>query len=105
MTAEIRSRRGPLLRLAAILVPAGTLAALPTALVEQGPVLCLFRRLADLECLGCGMTRAMVALLNGEWQAAAELNALSLPLAAALSAVVAGDAMRLVRRLGRRRPE
>lgn len=105
MTAEKRTLRGPLIRLAAILLPAGALAALPTALLEQGPVLCLFRRLAGVECLGCGMTRAMAALLHGEWQAAAELNALSLPLAAALGAVVAGDAVRLARRLGRRRPE
>jgi hypothetical protein len=97
--------RGPLVRLAAILVPAGALAALPMAWVEQGPVLCLFRRLADVECLGCGMTRAMAALLHGEWQAAAGLNVLALPLAAVLGAVVAGDAVRLVRRLGRRRGE
>lgn len=105
MTPEKRSLGGPLARLAAILLPAGALAAMPTGWFEQGPVLCLFRRLAGVECLGCGMTRAMAALLDGQWRAAAELNALSLPLAAALAAVAVGDTLRLVRRLRRRRPQ
>jgi hypothetical protein len=104
LTAEKRKLAGPALRMAALVLPAALLAAAPMHWVEKGPVLCLFRRLADWECPGCGMTRAMAWLLRGEWQQALELNALALPLAAVLGAVVATDAVRLVRRLRHRGP-
>lgn len=46
------------------------LAALPTTWVEQGPVICPYRRFLQLECPGCGMTRALVALMHGDFEAA-----------------------------------
>lgn len=35
---------------------------------------CYFRKLTDLECPGCGMTRATYALLNGRFAEAFRLN-------------------------------
>lgn len=38
---------------------------------------CLFSMLFDVECLGCGMGRALQALLHLEWQRAIALNQLA----------------------------
>lgn len=38
---------------------------------------CLFSLLFDIECFGCGMGRALQALLHLEWQRAIALNKLS----------------------------
>lgn len=48
---------------------------------------CWLHHLTGLYCAGCGATRAVVALLHGDWQAAIGYNALVsvvVPLAAAL---------------------
>jgi hypothetical protein len=42
--------------------------------VEEGPVLCLFRRVTGLPCPSCGMTRAFVALGHGNLHAAVYSN-------------------------------
>ncbi|MBI3469821.1 MAG: DUF2752 domain-containing protein, partial [Candidatus Solibacter usitatus] len=42
------------------------LGMLPTAAIAQGPSVCLIRRLIGIECFGCGMTRAVSALLHGD---------------------------------------
>ena len=54
---------------------AGVLAAaalLPIS--DDGPVLCLFRRVTSLPCPSCGMTRAFVALARGEFARAVAYN-------------------------------
>ena len=42
--------------------------------VESGPTLCLHKRFTGLDCLGCGMTRAIVALLHGQFTEAIAYN-------------------------------
>ena len=49
----------------------------PLETVERGPTLCLFRRLTGRRCLGCGNTRAFVALSHGEVKRALRHNFLS----------------------------
>ncbi len=58
------------------------------------PELCLFRRLFDVACPGCGMTRAMISLSNLEFARALALNPLSLPLAGCGLYVCASELMR-----------
>lgn len=59
--------------------------------------LCGFHWLTGLRCPLCGMTRALVALLHGEWDRAIALHALS-PLALGFAiALMLGDAIRIVR--------
>jgi hypothetical protein len=63
------------------------LAAAPVEWFEHGPTLCLFKRFLGIECLGCGMTRALSRLLHGELAAALAHNrlvAVVLPLLVAL---------------------
>lgn len=43
----------------------------------QGPILCLFRLVSGVPCAGCGMTRAFVAIANGQVGAAIDYNPLS----------------------------
>ena len=47
--------------LAAVLIAS---AVLPRALVEEGPVVCLFRRITGHPCPGCGLTRSFVAMAD-----------------------------------------
>lgn len=53
------------------------LALSPTELLEQGPGVCLVRRLLGFQCLGCGMLRALSSLLHGRLEAALSYNKLS----------------------------
>ena len=36
------------------------------------PELCAFRRVMDMECLGCGLTRSFVYMGHAQWSAAFE---------------------------------
>ena len=46
-------------------------AAVPVASVSSGPVLCPVRRLTDLPCPGCGLTRSTVRAVHGQLPQAA----------------------------------
>jgi hypothetical protein len=50
------------------------LAALPIELIARGQGLCFFKNIFGVECLGCGMTRAMSSLLYAEMAAALAYN-------------------------------
>lgn len=41
---------------------------------EDGPILCPSRLFFDIECLGCGMTRAVMHLHHFEWDEAIYFN-------------------------------
>jgi hypothetical protein len=63
----------------------GALLALVLQALEPGRApaftLCLFRGLTGIPCPGCGLTRAAIALLRGDWAAALLLHPLALVLA------------------------
>lgn len=63
------------------------LLALPATFFDHGESLCLSKILADLECYGCGMTRAIMHLIHLDFEQAWFYNKLSfvvLPLLAFL---------------------
>ncbi|HVT46087.1 MAG TPA: DUF2752 domain-containing protein [Thermoanaerobaculia bacterium] len=47
---------------------------LPTEILERAPTICLIRIVAGIECWGCGMTRAISALLHGDIRRAVDFN-------------------------------
>jgi hypothetical protein len=51
------------------------LAALPENVWASMPVVCVWRNVFGLECLGCGMTRALSAALHGRLEVALAYNA------------------------------
>jgi hypothetical protein len=76
------------------------LAAIPEELWQQDVSVCLWRNLWGLECLGCGMTRALSKALHGDWTEAMRLNALVAVVLPALGALAAGaPAIRVARLL------
>ena len=73
------TRRGALalgLLAAAALVPIGR--------VESGPVICPVRRLTDVPCPGCGLTRSLTRSMHGQFYEAATVHPAGLPLVALL---------------------
>ena len=50
------------------------LALAPESVWTSMPSVCVFRSLLGLECFGCGMTRALSAVLHGRLEAALALN-------------------------------
>lgn len=78
----------------------GIAAVLPVDRVDDGPVLCPFRRLTGLPCPGCGMTRCWVHLMHGQWHAAIVAN----PFGIVAMAAVIGLAVAIVVRRVRGRP-
>lgn len=47
---------------------------LPLSLIEAAPSVCLFKNILGIECPGCGITRAVVSVLHGDWIRAWEYN-------------------------------
>ena len=56
---------------------------------QTGPTLCLWRRLFDIECLGCGLTRAFCFLARGKFQEALEFNLMVVPVLIVLAGLSA----------------
>lgn len=79
-----------------------TLCIIPPPVVSDGPVVCLFRRFFGVECLGCGMTRALSLAMHGDLGLALEANRLVLAALPALLAFIAvpGQAWFHLLRLG-----
>ena len=48
----------------------------PTARLEKYPSICLFKNITGVDCIGCGMTRAISSLLHGNAQMAYRYNRL-----------------------------
>jgi hypothetical protein len=63
------------------------LALVPYEWWASGPVICLYRNLLDVECFGCGLTRALAAAAHGDWSSAVASNGL---VVVALPALFAG---------------
>ena len=56
----------------------------PYKVLEHIPLICPFRAISGIPCPGCGMTRAFLALAEGDFLGALRFNPLSVPLFAAL---------------------
>lgn len=70
-------RKTGVMLIAARVIAGLTIAALyasPPETLAGGPAVCLFRRLFGIECLGCGMTRAVSAAVHLDFARALELN-------------------------------
>lgn len=63
----------------------------------EGLVLCPFRLATGHSCPGCGMGRAVVAAMRGQWAASFEFHALGIPLLAVWTAWLAAEAVRSAR--------
>ncbi len=61
-------------RLAACISLPVLFALLPTSYIESLPNICLFHHLFNVECPGCGMTRAISSILHGDLGAAMRFN-------------------------------
>ncbi|GAA3670226.1 hypothetical protein GCM10022237_32540 [Nocardioides ginsengisoli] len=85
---------------AAGVVALGVSALLAPAHIEDGPVICPFRRITGLPCPGCGLTRSWTYLTHGWWHHAVSANAFG----PVLALVVLGLAVAVVRARLRRQP-
>lgn len=61
-------------RIAFLLIVPAVLYAIPLASLESAPPLCLWRALLDVECPGCGMTRALHQLMHLQFASAFAFN-------------------------------
>lgn len=78
----------------------GVAALLPVDHIEDGPIICPFRRLTGLPCPGCGLTRSWTYLMHGRWHDALWAN----PFGPVLIAFVLGLAWVVVRNRVQGRP-
>ncbi len=65
------------LKIGGLLVIPLILVLLPAGFFDEGQSVCLSVLLLDMECYGCGMTRAVMHLLHFDFQAAWSFNKLS----------------------------
>jgi hypothetical protein len=78
-----------LLRLAAAVTVLAAFAAIPTRVLANLPVMCVWRTLLHLECPGCGMTRALSSAMHGHlYEAVAYNRGVVLVLAAAFIVII-----------------
>ena len=62
------------------------------------PILCLYRRVTGMECIGCGMTRSMSFMANGQLIRAFEVNMFGPAVFVVIVAQIPLRALRLRRR-------
>ena len=87
-------------RLLAVAVVVAGFCLVPPELLSRGPNLCLWRRLLHLAaCPACGSTRALAAFFHRRWSEAWAYNRNVLVTAPVLMALVAADAVLLLRKL------
>ena len=73
MSKEMKKRIQRVARVAALFVCAGLLYAVIVKLLGRG-IPCVFHDITGLKCPGCGMTHAMTALLNLDFNAFIQAN-------------------------------
>lgn len=73
MSKEMKKRIQRVARVAALFVCAGLLYAVIVKLLGRG-IPCVFHDITGLRCPGCGMTHAMTALLNLDFNAFIQAN-------------------------------
>lgn len=89
---------------ATLVLAAGAAAALGAAAlispdhVEDGPVVCPFRRLTGLPCPGCGLTRSWVYLAHGWWRESLAAHPFGVVAVVAAVLLVGGVLVALLRR-------
>jgi len=66
------------LHLIFLIVTPLTILLLPTSFFDEGITLCPSKRFFNFECLGCGMTRAIMHLVHFDFESAVYYNKLSL---------------------------
>ena len=62
------------------------LLTLPADYFDNGPAICPSKRFFDIECAGCGMTRAVMHLIHFDLESAVYYNSLSLIVTPVLAA-------------------
>ncbi len=87
------------LKISALLLIPVVLLALPADFFDEGESLCPSKRFFNIECLGCGMTRALMHLLHLDIEMALYYNPGSLVLGPALGVLWLLWTLRLFRRL------
>jgi hypothetical protein len=87
-------------RLVACAIVGVLLTVVPTSLLIGLPSFCLFKSLFGVECLGCGMVRAMSCLMHGDIGGAAQFNPRVFALVPLVCMVVVRDVVHLAKRRG-----
>ena len=93
MSRDARAVLGPLLRSRGLTLGLAAICVAQVALVALGLPgwLCPVRTLTGVPCPGCGLSRAVIALLGGRWGRAVEMHAFApIALASLLLVGVAG---------------
>jgi hypothetical protein len=81
------------------------LAVMPREYLLDSPDLCMWRQVAGVECLGCGGTRAVVALLHGHMTEALRTNASAIAIAMWMATTAVHDLARACFRKVKRRSQ
>jgi hypothetical protein len=90
-------------RLSGVMCALLSLALVPVSVIERGPGVCIFKHLFGRECLGCGLTRGLSALLHGNLAVALSYNRLVLVVFTALCLLLFLDVLSVARSVLRER--